>query len=162
MLYKRTRNRFFRDIQEVLERPQKPTKKINTILIREPDVENVLKAIWNYPVPLPIKLKYIAGVLFAAYTGQRPGAYGHFRKFFEQMCNNVLTVQLPDGRVVPAVHPGLRDYIMAHNTGSLDVQSYDGKLPSEIYEQYMAAWKEVNLVPEGVRLEELVNLCKKY
>ncbi len=39
---------------------------------------------------------------------------------------------------------------MAHNTGSLDVQSYDGKLPSEIYEQYMIAWKDVNLVPEEV------------
>ena len=45
---------------------------------------------------------------------------------------------------------------MAHNTGSLDVQSYDGKLPSEIYEQYMVAWEKVNLVPEGVKLEELV------
>ena len=28
---------------------------------------------------------------------------------------------------VPMVHPGLRDYITAHNTGSLDVQSYNGK-----------------------------------
>ena len=62
------------------------------------------------------------------------------------MCNNVLMI-----------HPGLRDYIMAHNTGSLDVQSYDGKLPSEIYEQYMAAWGKVNWVPEGVSLEELLN-----
>ena len=56
------------------------------------------------------------------YTGRKI-TYSRFRKFFEQMCNNVLMV-----------HPGLRDYIMAHNTGSLDVQSYDGKLPSEIYE----------------------------
>ena len=234
-LYKRTGNSFFRDLQEVLERPQKPSKKINTILLREPDVENVLKAIWNYPVTPAIKLKYIAGILFAAYTGQRPDAtigkltyrefkealsldpplihipeekdkekfphwvplhpvvvqwirpllelhkgsedelifsyntmrklmdkinvkaihtgrkiaYGHFRKFFEQMCNNVLMV-----------HPGLRDYIMAHNTGSLDVQSYDGKLPSEIYEQYMAAWKDVDLVPEGVKLETLLKATK--
>jgi len=45
---------------------------------------------------------------------------------------------------------------MAHNTGSLDVQSYDGKLPGEIYEQYMAAWGEVDLVPREVRLEELI------
>ncbi len=45
---------------------------------------------------------------------------------------------------------------MAHNTGSLDVQSYDGKLPSEIYEQYVLAWGKVNLVPEGVSLEELL------
>ncbi|RLI75906.1 hypothetical protein DRP05_13895 [Archaeoglobales archaeon] len=47
----------------------------------------------------------------------------HLRKFFEQMCNYVLII-----------HPRLRDYIMASNTGSLDVQSYDGKLPVEIYE----------------------------
>lgn len=26
---------------------------------------------------------------------------------------------------------------MTHNTGNPDVQSYDGKLPGEIYEQYM-------------------------
>jgi len=46
---------------------------------------------------------------------------------------------------------------MAHNTGSLDVQSYDGKLPSEIYEQYMTAWKDVSLVPPEVRLEDLIS-----
>ncbi len=75
----------------------------------------------------------------------------HFRKFFEQMCNNVLMA-----------HPGLRDYIMAHNTGSLDVQSYDGKLPSEIYHQYMEKWGRVNLVPEGVSLRKLINhLCSQ-
>ena len=45
----------------------------------------------------------------AIYTGRKI-TYSHLRKFFEQMCNNVLMV-----------HPGLRDYIMAHNTGSLDV-----------------------------------------
>jgi len=70
----------------------------------------------------------------------------HFRKFFEQMCNNVLMV-----------HPGLRDYIMAHNTGSLDVQSYDGKLPKEIYEQYMEKWKDVDIVPPDVKLEKLIH-----
>ncbi|WP_156786060.1 hypothetical protein [Archaeoglobus veneficus] len=37
-----------------------------------------------------------------------------------------------------------------------DVQSYDEKLPNEIYEQYMAAWGKVNLVPEEVRLEGLI------
>ena len=61
------------------------------------------------------------------------------------MCNNVLMT-----------HPGLRDYIMAHNTGSLDVQSYDGKPPSEIYDQYMAAWGKVNLVSKDASLEELL------
>ncbi|MDK2782061.1 MAG: hypothetical protein PWR13_1089 [Archaeoglobi archaeon] len=90
----------------------------------------------------------------AVHTGVKI-AYSHLRKFFEQMCNNVLTVRLPDGRVVPAVHPGLRDYIMAHNTGSLDVQSYDGKLPEEIYEQYMMGWKKVRLVPRGIDLNKL-------
>jgi len=44
---------------------------------------------------------------------------------------------------------------MAHNTGSLDVQSYDGKLPSEIYQQYMDKG-EVNLIPPEVKLESLV------
>lgn len=58
----------------------------------------------------------------AVHTGRKI-AISHLRKFFEQMCNNVLMI-----------HPGLGDYIMAHNTESLDVQSYDEKLPSEIYE----------------------------
>ncbi|AEA46752.1 tyrosine-type recombinase/integrase [Archaeoglobus veneficus] len=253
-VYKTTGNPLARDLKEVLDKPQRPSKKINPILIREEDVKNVIRAIYNLPRDphnseirdTYAKIKYIANVLFAAYTGQRPEAtiskltfqdferalsrnppmlwvpeekdkesfphwvplhpvvvewlravldyrhlqqqkprddvvfpynsirkaftridikavhtgrkitYSHLRKFFEQMCNNVLNIQLPDGRVVPAVHPGLRDYIMAHNTGSLDVQSYDGKLPSEIYEQYMAAWGKVNLVPEEVRLEELL------
>jgi len=46
---------------------------------------------------------------------------------------------------------------MAHNTGSLDVLSYDGKLPSEIYQQYMEKWGIVNLVPEGVNPKNLVD-----
>ncbi len=244
-LYKLSRDPLLLDFMELMTRPKRPSKKINPIILREPDVKNLINAVYNIP-PSPYdpayrtayhKLKFIAAILFAAYTGQRPQAtiaklsfedlttalernppmlwvpeekdkerfphwvplhpvvvgwlkpvleykhlaqsdrpfpydplrklidrigvkavhtgrkitYSHLRKFFEQMCNNVLMV-----------HPGLRDYIMAHNTGSLDVQSYDGKLPSEIYEQYMAAWKDVNLVPEEVRLEKLVNLCKKY
>ena len=80
----------------------------------------------------------------AVHTGRKI-SFSHLRKFFEQMCNNVLMI-----------HPGLRDYIMAHNTGSLDVQSYDGKLLSEIYEQYMAAWRKVNLVPKEVKLETII------
>ena len=252
-LYKETGDEYYRQLKDIFDKPQRPSKKLNPILMRPPDVKNIIRAIYNMPrSPYDppwryayFKIKHIANVLFAAYTGQRPDAtiskltfqdfeealsknppmlwvpeekdkesfphwvplhpvvvewlkpvvefrqlikakdsdtpfsydtlrlllteldikaihtgrkitYSHLRKFFEQMCNNVLTVQLPDGRVVPAVHPGLRDYIMAHNTGSLDVQSYDGKLPSEIYEQYMAAWGKVNLVPEEVRLEELV------
>ena len=195
-------------------------EKLNPILLREVDIHNLVLAVWRQEKDPYFKLKHIAGILFAAYTGQRPQStiskltveelreaisreppvlyipeekdkenfphwvplhpvvvewlraylevfrdeedeelrnisyysmrkmfdkidvkavhtgrkitYSHLRKFFEQMCNNVLMV-----------HPGLRDYIMAHNTGSLDVQSYDGKLPSEIYEQYMAAWKNV-------------------
>lgn len=67
-----------------------------------------------------------------------------------------LVVQV-DGRTVPAIHSGLRDYIMAHNTGSLDVQSYDGKLPFEIYEQYMVAWRRVNLVSRKISLTDLIN-----
>jgi len=230
-LSKKTGNPEFREMREILEPPKKNSKKLNPILIREPDIHNLLIAVWNSALPPLLKLKYIAGILFAAYTGQMPEstttkltakefreavernppliyvpeekdkenfphwvplhpvvvewlkaylevfegsddeplfsyysmrkmfdrldvkavhtgkkiAFSHLRKFFEQMCNNVLMV-----------HPGLRDYIMAHNTGSLDVQSYDGKLPVEIYEQYMAAWGEVNLVPEEVRLEELL------
>jgi integrase len=232
-LYKKTGNPYFRDLKDVLERPVRPTKKLNKIILREDDIRNLIKAIMDSPSENEMKTKYIAGVLFMAYTGQRPEATvakltvkefreaikmnppmiyipeskdkedfphwvplhpivvewlekylkthkraesecpfsyytmrklfdrlnvkaihtsrkitpSHLRKFFEQMCNNVLVAQLPDGRVVPAMHPGLRDYIMAHNTGSLDVQSYDGKLPSEIYDQYMAAWGEVNLIP---------------
>ncbi len=244
-LYKRTGNEEYRKLKEILERPQKSCKKLNPILIREIDIRNKLTAVWRANFKPYQKLRYIAGILFVSYTGQRPDAtigkltfdefrevlsrnppllwipeekdkerfphwvplhpvvvewvravlefediyasrtdkifpyavmedlfskkikvyavhtglkitYSHLRKFFEQMCNNVLVVQLPDGRVVPAMHPGLRDYIMAHNIGSLDVQSYDGKLPSEIYEQYMMAWKDVNLVPEEVRLETLI------
>ncbi|HDM77464.1 MAG TPA: hypothetical protein ENG51_13505 [Deltaproteobacteria bacterium] len=75
-------------------------------------------------------------MLKAVHTGRKI-TYPHLRKFFEQMCNNVLMV-----------HPGLRDYIMAHNTGSLDVQSYDGKFPTEIYQQYMEKWEKVNLMPK--------------
>jgi len=96
----------------------------------------------------PLRKLYDKLNVKAIHTGRKITP-SHLRKFFEQMCNNVLVVQLPDGRTVPAMHPGLRDYIMAHNTGSLDVQSYDGKLPSEIYEQYMNAWKEVNLLPKN-------------
>ncbi len=238
-LAKRTGNREYLELCEILEKPQRSCKKLNPILIREIDVHNLVKAIYELP-PSPYdppyrtafyKLKHITAILFAAYTGQRPDAtigkltfqdfeealkrdppllwvpeekdkerfphwvpihpvlrewletvlrfknlaqsdkpfpydplrkvfdqlnvkavhtgrkitYSHLRKFFEQMCNNVLMV-----------HPGLRDYIMAHNTGSLDVQSYDGKLPSEIYEQYMAAWGKVNLVPEGIKLRTLI------
>jgi len=54
----------------------------------------------------------------AVHTGKKI-AFSHLRKFFEQMCNNVLTVRLPDGRDVPAIQLGLRDYIMAHNTRKL-------------------------------------------
>ena len=46
----------------------------------------------------------------------------------------------------------IKNYIMAHNTGSLDIQSYDGKLPSEIYQQYMEKWKDVNLIPKEINL----------
>jgi len=95
----------------------------------------------------------------ATHTGNKI-ACSHLRKFFKQMCNNVLTVRLLDGRVVPAIHPGLRDYIMAHNTGSLDVQSYDGKLPEEIYEQYMMGWRRVKLVPEEMELKKLLRYLK--
>ncbi len=235
-LYKKTGNPQFRDLKEVFEPPKKDSKKLNPILIREPDIHNLIKAVWKRDPTPYLKLKHISGILFAAYTGQRPDStiskitvdelreairrdppllwipeekdkerfphwvpihpvlrdwleayvevydptlekkqsrglafsyysmrklfdrlnikavhtgrkisFSHLRKFFEQMCNNVLMI-----------HPGLRDYIMAHNTGSLDVQSYDGKLPSEIYEQYMAAWRKVNLVPKEVKLETII------
>ncbi len=235
-LYKRTGEDEFRKLQEILETPTKPSKKLNQILIREGDVKNLINALWeSEEYSYYQKLKYTTAILFGAYTGQRPMstmsrltkeeleeainrdppliyiseekdkesfphwvplhptlvqwlrkylevmdpqteylfAYpkirkifrklnvkaihtgkritiSHLRKFFEQMCNNVLMV-----------HPGLRDYIMAHNTGSLDVQSYDGKLPSEIYEQYMKKWRDVDLVPEEVKLEGLVRLCEQ-
>ncbi len=232
-LYKMTGNQYYRELQEILETPVRPSKKLNLILVREDDIRNLISSLWKLNHPDSLKTKYTTAILFLAYTGQRPDATAskitvddlkkalertppmlwipeekdkenfphwvpihpllktwivkmlesidpqverpfnydkvrkvfnelnvkaihtgrkitpsHLRKFFEQMCNNVLVVQLPDGRVVPAIHPGLRDYIMAHNTGSLDVQSYDGKLPSEIYEQYMSAWKKVNLLPD--------------
>ncbi|MBO8179540.1 MAG: hypothetical protein H0Z19_03535 [Archaeoglobus sp.] len=235
-LYKKTGNPYFRELKEVFEPPKKDSKKLNPILIREPDIHNLIKAVSEKDPTPYLKLKHISGILFAAYTGQRPDStiskitvdeikeaiqrdppllwipeekdkerfphwipihpvlrdwlevyvkvydptlekeqsrgiafsyysmrklfdrlnikaihtgrkitYSHLRKFFEQMCNNVLVV-----------HPGLRDYIMAHNTGSLDVQSYDGKLPSEIYDQYMAAWGNVNPISEGVDLKDLI------
>ncbi|WP_048092213.1 hypothetical protein [Geoglobus acetivorans] len=243
-LYKETGDLTFRELKEVLDRPQRQSKKLNKIIIRPVDVENVIKGIYNTPKSpydppwkyAYFRIKHIANTLFLAYTGQRPQSTtdrltfedfekalkrnppmlwipeekdkesfphwvplhpvvvewikpviefrhlinakdsvpvfpynslrivlidldikahhtgmriqpSHFRKFFEQMCNNVLMV-----------HPGLRDYIMAHNTGSLDVQSYDGKLPSEIYRQYMEKWGKVNLVPPGVKLEKLVSM----
>ncbi|MBE8540389.1 hypothetical protein [Geoglobus acetivorans] len=243
-LYKKTGDYRFRELKELLVTPKRPSKKINSILLREDDVRNVVSAIYKLPINphdskmrhYYSKIKFIAFVLLASYTGQRPESTlvkltlndirealerdppmlwipeekdkesfphwvplhpvvvewlkpviefydihpqgpsdnrlfhkypvykllkkinvkaihtgipirpSHFRKFFEQMCNNVLMV-----------HPGLRDYIMAHNTGSLDVQSYDGKLPSEIYYQYMEKWGKVNLVPPEVKLEELIH-----
>ncbi len=245
-VYKTTGNPLARDLKDILDKPERPSKKINPIIIREGDVRNVIKAIYNTPRDPHVsverhvysKIKFIAAILLAAYTGQRPDAtidkldfkdleealsrdppilwipeekdkerfphwvplhpivvewlkpvlkfrhvqpqapkdsvfpynsvrklftqidikaihtgrkitYSHLRKFFEQMCNNVLMV-----------HPGLRDYIMAHNTGSLDVQSYDGKLPSEIYEQYMVAWGKVNLIPDGINLENLLSTLR--
>lgn len=241
-VYKVTGNPLARDLKDILDKPERPSKKINPIIIREDDVRNIIRAIYNIPRDSHVslqrysysKIKFIAAILLAAYTGQRPDAtiakldfkdleealsrkppmlwipeekdkesfphwvplhpvvvewlkpvlefhhvqpqasknsvfpynsirklftridvkaihtgrkitYSHLRKFFEQMCNNVLMF-----------HPGLRDYIMAHNTGSLDVQSYDGKLPLEIYDQYMQAWRKVNLVPEGVELRKLI------
>ncbi len=97
-------------------------------------------------------LKILRRINVRAIHTRIPIRPSHFRKFFEQMCNNVLMI-----------HPGLRDYIMAHNTGSLDVQSYDGKLPLEIYQQYMEKWEKVNLVPDNVSLEKLVShLLSKY
>ena len=105
----------------------------------------------NKPFPYdPIRKLFDRLNIKAIHTGRKI-AYSHLRKFFEQMCNNVLMV-----------HPGLRDYIMAHNTGSLNVQSYDGKLPSEIYEQYMAAWGKVNLVPEEISLRNLLKELRTF
>ena len=205
-LYRETGDTTFRELKEVLDRPKRPSEKLNKIIIRPVDVENVIKGIYNTPrspyhAPRKyayFRIKHIANTLFLAYTGQRPQSTtdrltledfekalkrnplnakdddsifpynslrivlidldikahhtgmrvqpSHFRKFFEEMCNNVLMV-----------HPGLRDYIMAHNTGSLDVQSYDGKLPTEIYHQYIEKWGRVNLVPGGASLRNLVD-----
>ena len=44
---------------------------------------------------------------------------------------------------------------VAPSTCSSDVQSYDGKLPVEIYEQYMAAWRDVNPIPGEINLMTL-------
>jgi len=41
------------------------------------------------------------------------------------------------------------------------VQSYDGKLPEEIYEQYMIGWKKVKLVPNDVNLSKLPENLKE-
>lgn len=41
---------------------------------------------------------------------------------------------------------------VAPSTCGSDVQSYDGKLPVEIYEQYMEKWKDVNLIPKEINL----------
>ena len=242
-LYKKTGDYRFRELKGLLVTPKRPSKKINSIHLKEDDVRNVISAIYRLPINphdskrrhYYSKIKFIAFVLLASYTGQRPEATlvkltyddiqqalqrdppmlwipeekdkesfphwvplhpvvvewlepviefydlnpqgpsdnrlfnrytvykmlkkidvraihtgipirpSHFRKFFEQLCNNVLMV-----------HPGLRDYIMAHNTGSLNVQSYDGKLPTEIYQQYMETWGDVNLMPPEVKLEELI------
>jgi len=79
-LYKRTGNPEFKELAEILERPKRNSKKINPIILREVDVENIITAIYDLP-PSPYdppyrwayhKLKFIAAVLFAAYTGQRP------------------------------------------------------------------------------------------
>jgi len=58
------------------------------------------------------------------------------------MCNNVLAVRFPDSKVVSA--SGIKGLHRGTQHGSLDLQSYDGKLPSDIYEQYMMTWKDVN------------------
>ena len=239
-LYKKTGSEEYRKLKEIFERPKRDSKKLNPILIREPDIHNLIKAVWETNLTDFAKIRFTTAVLFGAYTGQRPDAtsgkltfeeieealsrsppilwipedkdkenfphwvplhpvvvewlkkliqmkdqtttdkifpydqirvvfdkinvkavhtnrkitYSHLRKFFEQMCNNVLMVHV-EGGTVPAMHPGLRDYIMAHNTGSLDVQSYDGKLPVEIYDQYMTAWKDVDLVPKNLQIKAI-------
>ncbi len=69
---KKTGNPIFRDLRDVFEHPKKNSKKLNPILIREPDIHNLIKAIWKKD-PSP-KLEHISGILFASYTGQRPAS----------------------------------------------------------------------------------------
>jgi len=71
-LYKRTGDPRFRDYKEIFESPKKESKKLNTILIREVDIHNLIKAIWEKDPTPYLKLKHISGILFGAYTGQRP------------------------------------------------------------------------------------------
>ena len=73
-LYKKTGDTFFRDLQDVLERPTRDSKKLNEILVREADIKNVIKATWRIKIPKEYRIKYVAAILFAAYTGQRPDA----------------------------------------------------------------------------------------
>ncbi len=229
-LYKRTGNDEYRKLKEIIERPKRDNKKLNPILIREPDIHNLITAVWETDLSEFVKIRFTTAVLFTAYTGQRSDAtsgkltfqdfeealnktppvlwipenkdkenfphwvplrpvvvewvkkllemkdqittdkifpydriktvfdkinveavhtgrkitYSHLRKFFEQMCNNVLMS-----------HPELKDDITAHNTGSFDIQSYDGKLPVEIYDQYMEKWKDVNLVPKNLQIKAI-------
>jgi len=71
-LYKITGNRYFRELKEVLEPPTRPAKKLNRILIREPDIHNLIWVVWRKDSSAYLKLKHISGILFVAYTGQRP------------------------------------------------------------------------------------------
>jgi len=48
-LYKETGDMTFRELKEILDRPQRPSKKLNKIIIRSVDVENVIKAIYRIP-----------------------------------------------------------------------------------------------------------------
>jgi len=81
-LSRRTGNPQLKELKDVLEPPKRPSKKLNQIIIREEDVRNIIREIYDlqgskfnpaYQISY-FKIKYIAGVLFAAYTGQRPKA----------------------------------------------------------------------------------------
>ncbi len=44
-LSKRTGNDEFKAMKEILERPQRDSKKLNPIILREPDIHNLIKAV---------------------------------------------------------------------------------------------------------------------
>ena len=81
-VYKTTGNPLARDLKDILDKPERPSKKINPIIIREPDVKNIVRATYNLSRDPHVsverhvysKIKFIAAILLAAYTGQRPDA----------------------------------------------------------------------------------------
>ena len=81
-VYKVTGNPLARDLKDILDKPERPSKKINPIIIREDDVRNIVRATYNLPRDPHVsverhvysKIKFIAAILLAAYTGQRPDA----------------------------------------------------------------------------------------
>ena len=51
-------------------------------------------------------------------------------------------------KVALKLNPEILDYIVSHNTSSLDRKHYTGYKPEVFYDEYMASWRSVNLLDD--------------